>query len=111
MITTHVMDTARGSAAADMTVILEMRQVSEWVPIARGTTDEQGWLKTLTEGRPLAPGTYSLTFDIGTYQRDQGLSKPFFPEARITFNIRDTDDNYHLPLLLNPFGYSTYRGS
>jgi 5-hydroxyisourate hydrolase len=104
------MDTARGSAAQGVTVILEMRQMSEWAPIARGTTDEQGWLKTLTEDRLITPGTYCLTFDIGTYQRDQGLSTPFFPEARITFNIRDTDEDYHLPLLLSPFGYATYRG-
>jgi 5-hydroxyisourate hydrolase len=110
MITTHVMDTARGSAAQGVTVILEMRQMSEWAPIARGTTDELGWLKTLTEGRLITPGTYCLTFDIGTYQRDQGLSTPFFPEARITFNIRDTDEHYHLPLLISPFGYATYRG-
>jgi 5-hydroxyisourate hydrolase len=67
-------------------------------------------LKTLTEDRLITPGTYCLTFDIGTYQRDQGLSAPFFPEARITFNIRDTDEDYHLPLLLSPFGYATYRG-
>jgi 5-hydroxyisourate hydrolase len=111
MITTHVMDMTRGLAAAGVTVILEMRQMSDWVPIARGTTDEQGWVKALTEGLPLLPGTYSLTFDIGTYQRDQGLSTPFFPEARITFNIRDTDDDYHLPLLLSPYGYSAFRGA
>ena len=110
MITTHVMDTARGSAAEGVTVILEMRQMSEWVPIARGMTDEHGWLKNLTEDRPLATGTYCLTFDVGTYQRDQGLSTPFFPEARITFNVRDTSEHYHLPLLLSPFGYSIYRG-
>src|SRR3984893_17913426 len=110
MITTHVMDTARGSAAQGVTVILEMRQMSEWAPIARGTTDEQGWLKKLTEDRLITPGTDCLTFDIGTYERDQGLSAPFFPEARITFNIRDTDEDYHLPLLISPFGYATYRG-
>lgn len=94
-----------------MTVILEMRQASEWIPIGRGTTDEQGRLMTLTEDRPLAPGTYRLTFDTGAYHRDHGLATPFFPEVKITFNVRDTAERFHVPLLLSPFGYSTYRGS
>ena len=81
------------------------------MPIGRGITDGKGRLATLTEGRALLPGTYRLTFDIGTYHREQGVTVPFFPEVRITFNIRDTDDHYHVPLLLSPFGYSTYRGT
>jgi 5-hydroxyisourate hydrolase / 2-oxo-4-hydroxy-4-carboxy-5-ureidoimidazoline decarboxylase len=111
MITTHVLDTARGGPAAGMTVILEWRQASEWSPIGRGMTDENGRVATLTEDRDLAPGTYRLTFDTGTYHRDQGITAPFFPEAKITFNVRDTDEHYHVPLLLSPFGYSTYRGT
>ena len=111
MITTHVLDTARGSPAVGVTVILEMRQASEWSPIGRGTTGTDGRLLTLTEDLPLAPGTYRLTFDIGTYHRDQGISKPFFPEVKIAFNVRDTAEHYHVPLLLSPFGYSTYRGT
>ena len=111
MITTHVLDTARGGPAAGVTVILEMRQASEWSPIGRGTTDASGRLMTLTEDRPLAPGTYRLTFDIGTYHRDQGMNKPFFPEVRIAFNVRDSGEHYHVPLLLSPYGYSTYRGA
>jgi 5-hydroxyisourate hydrolase len=111
MITTHVLDTARGGPAAGVTVILEMRQASEWSPIGRGTTDASGRLMTLTESLPLAPGTYRLTFDIATYHRDQGMSKPFFPEVKIAFNVRDTGEHYHVPLLLSPYGYSTYRGT
>lgn len=111
MITTHVLDTARGGPAAGVTVILEMRQASEWSPIGRGTTDASGRLMTLTEGLPLAPGTYRLTFDIGTYHRDQGMNKPFFPEVKIAFNVRDPGEHYHVPLLLSPYGYSTYRGT
>src|SRR4051812_26770326 len=111
MITTHVLDTARGGPAVGVTVILELRQASEWSPIGRGTTDESGRVMTLTDEREIAPGTYRLTFDTGTYHRDQGISVPFFPEAKITFNVRDTGQDFHVPLLLSPFGYTTYRGA
>ena len=111
MITTHVLDTARGGPAVGVTVILELRQASEWTPIGRGITDENGRVASLTDDRELIPGTYRLTFDTGTYHREQGISVPFFPEAKITFNVRDIDEDYHVPLLLSPFGYSTYRGA
>jgi 5-hydroxyisourate hydrolase len=110
MITTHVLDTARGRPAAGVTVILEIRQASEWSPAGRGTTDEQGRL-TLTESWPLVPGTYRLTFDVGAYHREQGLTVAFFPEVTITFSVGDGGERYHLPLLVSPFGYSTYRGA
>ena len=111
MITTHILDTAIGAPATGVTVILEMRQASEWIPIGRGATDEHGRLMTLTDDRPLAPGTYRLTFDTGAYHRDHGHATPFFPEVKITFNVRDTDEQFHVPLLISPFGYSTYRGT
>lgn len=111
MITTHVLDTVRGGGAAGVTVILELRQASEWSPVARGTTDESGRLMTLTENFTIAPGTYRLTFDIASYHREQGITVPFFPEVKIAFNVRDTEEEYHVPLLLSPFGYSTYRGA
>jgi 5-hydroxyisourate hydrolase len=111
MITTHVLDTSKGCPAEGVTVILEMRQASEWGPIGRGTTEEDGRLTTLTDGRTIAPGTYRLTFDTGAYHREQGIAVPFFPEATITFTVRDTSRLYHVPLLLSPYGYSTYCGS
>ena len=111
MITTHVLDTATGVGAAGLTVILELRQASEWSPVARGTTDENGRLMSLTEDFTIAPGTYRLTFDIASYHREQGITVPFFPEVKIAFNVRDTEEPYHVPLLLSPFGYSTYRGA
>jgi 5-hydroxyisourate hydrolase len=110
MITTHVLDIARGEPAGGITVILELRQASEWTPIGRGMTDGKGRVNTLTDG-PVSPGTYRLTFDIGSFHREQGLNVSFFPEVRITFNVRDPDEHYHIPLLLSPFGYSTYRGA
>jgi hydroxyisourate hydrolase len=111
MITTHVLDISRGVPAVGITVILELRQASAWAPIGRGITDENGRVNTLTTEGRLAPGTYRLTFDIGSFHREQGLSVSFFPEVKITFNVRDPDEHFHLPLLLSPFGYSTYRGS
>ena len=110
MITTHVLDIARGAPAEGITVILELRHASEWAPIGRGTTDEKGRVNTLTDG-PVSPGTYRLTFDIGAFHRGQGLNVAFFPEVKITFTVRDPNEHFHLPLLLSPFGYSTYRGA
>ncbi len=111
MITTHVIDIASGLPAAGVTVILEIRQASQWAPVGRGETDMTGRLSSLAPSGPVAPGTYRLMFDIGSYQRQHGISVPFFPEMTITFNVRDPDDHYHIPLLLSPFGYSTYRGA
>jgi 5-hydroxyisourate hydrolase len=111
MITTHVLDIARGGPAVGVTVLLELHQASEWTPIGRGATDESGRLMTLGEDRPLAAGSYRLTFDIGRYQRDHGVTTPFFPEVKIMFNVRDTSETYHVPLLISPYGYSTYRGA
>jgi len=110
MISTHVLDIARGEPAVGITVILELRKASSWAPIGRGMTDEMGRVNTLTDS-PVSPGTYRLTFDIGAFHRNQGLSVAFFPEVKITFNVRDPEEHFHLPLLLSPFGYSTYRGA
>jgi 5-hydroxyisourate hydrolase len=111
MITTHVLDLGVGAPARGISVILELRQESEWMPVGRGITDANGRLATLTDDFTIVPGTYRLTYDIGTYHRNQGLATPFFPEARITFNVGDAGEKYHVPLVLSPFGYSTYRGS
>ena len=111
MITTHVIDTARGGPAVGLAVILEVRQASEWSPVSRGVTDEKGRLTTLTEGWHVAPGTYRLTFDVGDYHRWHGVSEPFFPEVKVMFSVRDTAEQYHVPLLISQFGYSAYRGA
>jgi 5-hydroxyisourate hydrolase len=111
MITTHVLDISQGGPAVDVAVILEIRQANDWTPVGRGSTDAKGRVTTLTEGRPIAPGTYRLTFDLGAYHRGQGMAVPFFPEAKVTFTIRDTGEHYHVPLVISPYGYSTYRGA
>ena len=111
MITTHVLDIAQGTPAVGVTVILEVRQASEWAPVGKGVTDDKGRILSLTEGWRVSPGTYRLTFDLTTYHRSQGITVSFFPEAKITFNVRDTDAHYHVPIVISPFGYSTYRGT
>jgi 5-hydroxyisourate hydrolase len=110
MITTHVLDTARGVPAAGLDVILERRHASAWSPIGRATTDAQGRVTEFSDA-PLATGTYRLTFDTGAYHRTQGIAAPFFPEVKIVFSVRDAGVHHHLPLLLSPFGYTTYRGT
>ena len=102
-LTTHVLDTARGRPAAGIPVFLEFRDGDDWREIGRGTTDDDGRLRTLT-GPSIEAGTYRITFD--TSARSE-----FFPEVTIVFAIEDAQQHYHVPLLLSPFGYSTYRGS
>ena len=110
MITTHVLDIARGQPAEGIAVILELRQTSEWAPIGRGTTDEKGRVNTLADG-PIRPGLTGSRSTSVAIDRSRGLTASFFPEVTITFNVRDPDEHYHLPLLLSPFGYTTYRGT
>ncbi|HEU0015512.1 MAG TPA: hydroxyisourate hydrolase [Longimicrobium sp.] len=110
-ITTHVLDTARGRPAGGIHVTLERVHDARASPVGRGFTDADGRLRTLVpEGREIERGTYRLTFDTGSYFRGQGLGS-FYPSVSILFEITDTGQHYHVPLLLSPFGYSTYRGS
>src|SRR5260370_32467619 len=102
MITTHVLDTASGRPAAGVTVILEIRQTSEWIRVGRGATDGNGRLTTLTGSGPVAPGTYRLTFDVGAYHSERGVAVAFFPEVSGTFSVRDAADQYHVPRLVRP---------
>jgi len=102
-ITTHVLDTARGRPAAGVSVRLEFRTGHEWRELAQGTTDADGRVRTLT-GPSIDAGTYRLTFDTAA-------RSDFFPEVAIVFEVKDAQQHYHVPLLLSPFGYSTYRGS
>ena len=111
-ITTHILDTARGGAAAGVRVLLEQRgDNGEWQSINRGTTDGDGRLRTLyPDHQPLAPGVYRLTFDTGRYFETQGVTA-FYPEVTVVFETMPGEKHYHVPLLLSPFGFSTYRGT
>lgn len=111
-ITTHVLDTSKGSPARGVPVTLEMQTAGGgWESIGHGETDDDGRLKSLLPaGHTLAAATYQLTFDTRTYFAAQGVES-FYPRVSIVFAVRDAAQHYHVPLLLNPFGYSTYRGS
>lgn len=110
-ITTHVLDLSRGCPGAGVPVRLDFRNADGSLQVVgRGETDQDGRLKTLAAGLMLEAGTYCLTFDTQSYFERLGIDS-FFPEVTISFFVRETSSHYHVPLLLSPFGYSTYRGS
>ena len=108
-ITTHVLDTSRGRPASGVPVVLEIRSEDDWRELARATTDDDGRVRQLLGSSPI-PGIYRLTFDLDRYFASRQI-EGFYPEASIVFHVRDGAQHYHVPLLLSPFGYSTYRGS
>ena len=108
-ITTHILDTTRGRPAADVRVELE-RSGSTWQAVGEGRTDSDGRVKALLGDQTLQAGTYRLRFHVGDYFSRMGTSA-FYPYVEIVFMVESTDEHFHVPLLLNPFGYSTYRGS
>lgn len=104
-ITTHVLDTAHGRPANGVPVTLEYQSEGTWIGIGDGITGDDGRVNDLVPtGAILRPGAYRITFTTTAYSS-------FFPSIEITFVIEDAAAHYHIPLLLSPFGYSTYRGS
>lgn len=105
LVTTHVLDTARGRPAAGVPVDLETFTDGAWRPLAHGVTDADGRVGDL--GPDAVPhGRYRLRFDTAAYFAGTG----FYPEVVVVFEVAD-DAHHHVPLLLSPFAYSTYRGS
>jgi 5-hydroxyisourate hydrolase len=111
-ITTHVLDTARGQAATGVAVLLEEWIAEQgWKILGRGETDGDGRCHQLLDSPgELREGLHRLTFDAGAYHRGHGR-EAFFPEVVVVFQVRDAGQRYHVPLLLSPYGYTTYRGS
>jgi len=109
-ISTHVLDITRGRPAQGVAVTLEKKEDAGYARVKAATTDADGRIKDLVPEGELRVGTYRITFDTGAYFGAQG-TKGFYPEAAIVFAVEDADAHYHVPLLLSPFGYSTYRGS
>jgi 5-hydroxyisourate hydrolase len=110
-ITTHVLDTSAGRPAAGVPVVLEMRRGDGWEPVGQGTTDDDGRLRDLLpDGRGSGPAVYRIRFDTASYFAARGV-EGFYPEVTIEFEVTDAGEHHHVPLLLSPFGYSTYRGS
>ncbi len=109
-VSTHVLDTSLGGPATNVQVALFRRHADNWEQLATGATDSDGRAAgLLDQGEQLAPGTYRLRFATGAYY--EARSTPcFYPQVDVVFTITEGDDHYHVPLLLSPFGFSTYRG-
>jgi len=109
-ITTHVLDTSLGRPAAGVPVTLEMQKTGGWQEISRGATDGDGRLRHLLEPGALIAGVYRLTFETHAYFHARKV-RSLYPQIAIVFQVEDPKEHYHIPLLLSPYGYSTYRGS
>jgi 5-hydroxyisourate hydrolase len=105
MITTQVLDTARGRPAERLPVELDVFITGHgWHQVGRGVTSAEGHI--LDFGEPAAAGVYRLVFDVASY-----MPEALFPSIAVAIEVRDSLDRYHVPLLLSPFGYTAYRGS
>lgn len=110
-ITTHVLDVSLGRPAAGVPVLLEVEEVGTgWRALGRSATGKDGRLNDLLSPGALVEGTYRLTFDTHTYFADRKV-EALYPQITVVFSVREAGKHYHIPLLLSPFGYSTYRGS
>ena len=105
MISTHILDTTKGLPAANVTVILEQKNKDTWKEIGTDKTNIDG---RIVFNCPKEVGVYRLTFKIEEYFKNE---EHFFLNTPIVFQVKNTERKYHVPLLLNPYGYSTYRGS
>ncbi len=109
-ITSHILDTSKGKPAEGVTIILFEGGNDEWNEIARSATNMDGRVPALTENlQALQPKIYKIRFETKDYF-DKDRIRTFYPYVEIIFEIT-ADEHYHIPLLINPFGYSTYRGS
>ena len=111
-LSTHVLDAVTGRPAAGVQVRLERGADAGWVPAGHGQTGPDGRLRLSGDGgvAEYEPGVYRITFASGAYFLARG-SASFYPEVTITFEMTEPGEHYHVPLLLSPFAYSTYRGS
>ena len=109
-ITTHVLDTSLGRPAAGVPLQLSRRGDDDWTVLASGVTDADGRVGDLLDDSPLPAGTYRMYFDTARYFELQG-ERGFYPWVEVVFEITGGGEHYHIPLLLSPYGYSTYRGS
>lgn len=110
-ITSHVLDVSLGKPAEGIRIILEKQSGPEWSRLGEGSTNLDGRVENLLpEDHPLEVGVYRLNFETQAYFSKTG-QQGFYPEVWIYFEVQHTAEHYHVPLLLSPFGYSTYRGS
>jgi hydroxyisourate hydrolase len=109
-VTTHVLDTFRGRPAAGVDVRLEARDGEGWRELGSGRTDADGRAGDLLGQGRFEPGVFRLRFATGEYFRELRV-EGFYPEVTVIFQVEDPGSHHHVPLLLSPFGYTTYRGS
>jgi len=106
-LSTHVLDIAAGRPAEGVTVRLEAFDGGGWRPMGSGQTDADGRITDLLGDQPLERGEYRLTFEVAPYLGPES----FYPEVAVVFRVDDPGEHHHVPLLLGPYGYTTYRGS
>jgi len=111
-ISTHILDMVHGKPAKDVQVRLEKQSTpGEWRLLTSARTDRDGrCAQLLPEGEDLSAGVYRLIFDTGSYYAVQKIDA-LYPSVEVTFQARDGESHFHLPLLMSPNGYTTYRGS
>jgi 5-hydroxyisourate hydrolase len=111
-ISTHILDVSRGAPAGGVAVRLDMQNTNEsWSELSHAWTDDDGRVKPFfLVQEPLLGGTYRLVFDTEAYFSNLN-QEYFYPQVTIAFRIDDEAQHYHVPLLISPYGYSTYRGS
>jgi len=109
-ITTHVLDTSRGLPAVGIAVSLSVREGSGFRELGRADTDGDGRVRHFVPDPPLLVGTYQLVFDTAGYFRATSR-EAFYQRVTLEFHVVDVAQHYHVPLLLTPFGYTTYRGT
>ena len=109
-LSTHILDTAIGRPAADVSLALYLLDNGTWREIGRGGTDADGRCKTLLGDTTLQAATYKINFATAEYYAAQNLNG-LYPFVEIVFTIADPSQHYHIPLLLTANGYTTYRGS
>lgn len=109
-ISTHVLDLAKGVGGAGVPVTLSKRDTAgNWVMVGQARTDGNGRVRSFGAERDFEPAVYQLQFDMSAYP--DATARPFFPEITITFSVADASGHYHVPVVISPYGYSTYRGN
>ncbi len=110
-LSVHVLNLQDGLPSSEVKVSLEEQKNGKWIQLSQATTNEQGRIPALyPEGKKLEKGMYKVTFKTGGWFKAH-KQKSFFPEVPVIFEVDGSVEHYHIPLLLSPYGYSTYRGN
>lgn len=109
-ISTHILDLARGVGGQDVPVTLSKRSADgQWTRLGSARTDSNGRVRSFGDTSSFTAGDYRLEFDMSAYPNS--AATPFFPEIAVTFRVQDASSHYHVPVVVSPYGYSTYRGN